>query len=203
MSVKKNILKEILGWVLAFLIPIIIVFTLNMKVFAISTIDQSSMHNTFFEGDVVYFNRFDDKLSSLKREDIILFLTNGREKHGLMDEVGIKLTDFTDKFRVKSERINERYVKRIIGMPGDVIDIKEDGSVTINGVRENKAYVVGKSPRGTISYPVTVPADHLFVLGDNREISKDSRYFGCISIKSVEGKATFVLWPPAKVGPVK
>ncbi len=200
MSSKIKIMKEIMGWLLALLIPLLIVFTLNMKVFAISGVDQTSMHNTLFEGDVVYFNRLADKVDELKREDIILFLTNGREKQGFWDEVNIKLIDFTDKFR--KDRINERYVKRIIGMPGDVIEITPEGDVYINGEKENKAYVVGKTPPRELSYPVKVPENQFFVMGDNREVSEDSRTFGCISIRSLEGKASMILWPPSKVGTI-
>ena len=200
MSGKGKILKEIMGWLLAFLVPILIVFVLNMKLFAISGVDQSSMHNTLFEGDVLYYNRLADQVTDFEREDIILFLTDGREKQGLWDEISIKLTDFTDKFR--KNKINERYVKRIIGMPGDVIDITPEGDVYINGAKENRAYVVGKTPIRALSYPIEVPEDHFFVMGDNREISEDSRSFGCVRIRSIEGKAVMMLWPPSKVGAI-
>ena len=200
LSGKGKILKEIMGWLLAFLVPILIVFVLNMKLFAISGVDQSSMHNTLFEGDVLYYNRLADQVTDFEREDIILFLTDGREKQGLWDEISIKLTDFTDKFR--KNKINERYVRRIIGMPGDVIDITPEGDVYINGVKENRAYVVGKTPIRALSYPIEVPEDHFFVMGDNREISEDSRSFGCVSIRSIEGKAVMMLWPPSKVGAI-
>ena len=200
LSGKGKILKEIMGWLLAFLVPILIVFVLNMKLFAISGVDQSSMHNTLFEGDVLYYNRLADQVTDFEREDIILFLTDGREKQGLWDEISIKLTDFTDKFR--KNKINERYVKRIIGMPGDVIDITPEGDVYINGAKENRAYVVGKTPIRALSYPIEVPEDHFFVMGDNREISEDSRSFGCVRIRSIEGKAVMMLWPPSKVGAI-
>lgn len=203
MSGKGKISREIISWLLAVLLPVIIVFALNVKVFAIPVIDQSSMHNTLFEGDVVYINRFADEMKDLKREDIVLFLTNGREKQGLLDEIGIKFTDIADKFRKKEDKINERYVKRIIGMPGDEIDITPEGKVFINGELENEAYVVGLTPPRDMAYPVKVPEGQLFVMGDNREVSLDSRNFGCISIKSLEGKAVFILWPPSKVGTIK
>ena len=203
LSGKVKILREITGWAIAILLPVIIVFTLNLKVFAIPVIDQSSMHNTLIEGDVVYVNRFCDNLSKLKREDIVLFLANGREKQGLIDEIGIKLTDISDKFKKKSNKTNERYIKRIIGMPGDVIDITSEGKVFINGSLENRDYVVGLTPPGDSIYPVLVPEGHLFVMGDNRGISKDSRHFGCISIKSIEGRADIVLWPISKVGNIE
>ncbi len=203
MSDKGKVFREILSWLLVIVIPVVLVFVLNVKVFALPVIDQSSMHNTLFEGDLVYVDRFADDLSSLKREDVILFLANGREKQGLWDEISLKFIDIADRFRPKEQKVNERYVKRIIGLPGDVIDITPEGAVYINGELENKSYVVGLTPPRDQTYPLTVPEGHLFVLGDNREISKDSRNFGCISIKSVEGKVRFLLWPLSRVGTVK
>lgn len=203
MSDKGKVFREILSWLLVIVIPVVLVFVLNVKVFALPVIDQSSMHNTLFEGDLVYVDRFADDLSSLKREDVILFLANGREKQGLWDEISLKFIDIADRFRPKEQKVNERYVKRIIGLPGDVIDITPEGAVYINGELENKSYVVGLTPPRDQIYPLTVPEGHLFVLGDNREISKDSRNFGCISIKSVEGKVRFLLWPLSRVGTVK
>jgi signal peptidase I len=203
LSDKGKVFREILSWLLVIVIPVVLVFVLNVKVFALPVIDQSSMHNTLFEGDLVYVDRFADDLSSLKREDVILFLANGREKQGLWDEISLKFIDIADRFRPKEQKVNERYVKRIIGLPGDVIDITPEGAVYINGELENKSYVVGLTPPRDQTYPLTVPEGHLFVLGDNREISKDSRNFGCISIKSVEGKVRFLLWPLSRVGTVK
>lgn len=199
----KKVIREIISWLMAIFVPVVILFVLNTKVFALPVIDQSSMHNTLFEGEVVYVNRFADDLSSLQRGDIILFLANGREKQGFWDEVGIKFTDITDKFRPEEQRINERYVKRIIGLPGDVIDITPEGAVYVNGELESAAYTVGATPPRSQTYPLTVPEGQLFVMGDNREMSRDSRHFGCISVKSIEGKVTFILWPLSRVGAVK
>ncbi len=199
MSRGKRIVKEILSWVMVIIIPFIIVFFLNMKVFAISGVDQPSMNNTLFEGEVVFYNRVNYNLDTVQRGDIILFLTNGKIKDGFLSEMEIKIQDFIDKFKPKDQRRNERYIKRVIGLPGDVIDIR-DGEVYVNGVKELKAYVVGLTPGFSQEYPLMVPEGHLFVMGDNRGISKDSRSFGCIDFRSVDGKAEFILWPPSRMG---
>jgi len=198
---RRSIIREILGWILAVIIPVILVFALNLFVFTISGVRQESMRNTLKEGDIVFFSRLSSDIDKLKRGDIILFLADGREKEGFLDELSIKINDFRAVITGRSTA--KRYVKRIIGMPGDMIDIREDGSVYINGEKESKAYVRGLTPPGKMGYPLEVPEDHIFVMGDNREVSSDSRDFGCISIKSVEGKAVFILWPPSKVGSIK
>lgn len=199
---RRNVLREILGWITAIIVPVILVFALNLFVFTISGVRQDSMRNTLTEGDVVFYSRLSSNIDKLERGDIILFLADGREKAGLIDELSIKMDDIKDIIKGKGST-PRRNVKRIIGMPGDIIDIREDGSVYINGEKENKAYVWGITPPRKMKYPLEVPENYFFVMGDNREISKDSRDYGCISINSVEGKAVFILWPPSKVGTIK
>ena len=117
----------------------------------------------------------------------------------VFSELAIKVQDFMDNFRQESQRTNKRFVKRVIGVPGDVIDI-HDGQVYVNGVKESGDYVLGTTPAFSGEYPLTVPPGKLFVMGDNREISKDSRNFGCIDARSVEGKAVMIIWPLSRIG---
>lgn len=196
---KKRIRHEVLSWLLVILIPLILVFFLNMKVFAISVVDQYSMNNTLFAGDLVYYNRINYNIHTVKRGDIILFLADGRIKEGILSELSIKVQDILDNFRQESQRVNKRLVKRVIGLPGDVIDIR-GGEVYVNGVKETGDYVLGPTLVFSGEYPITVPPGKLFVMGDNREISKDSRNFGCIDARSVEGKAVMIVWPLSRIG---
>jgi len=195
---KNRILREVIIWLLVVLIPLVLVFFLNMKVFAISAVNQYSMKNTLFEGELVYYNRINYNINTIERGDIILFLADGRIKDGFFSELAIKVQDFMDKFRHESLRANERLVKRVIGIPGDIIDI-HDGQVYVNGVKETGAYVAGTT-QASGEYPITVPPGKLFVMGDNREVSKDGRNFGCIDARSVEGKAVMIIWPPSRIG---
>lgn len=196
---KKKIIHEIFSWLLVILIPLVLVFFLNMKVFAISVVDQYSMNNTLFKGELVYYNRINYNINTIERGDIILFLADGKIKDGFFSELAIKVQDFMDNFRKESQRTNKRFVKRVIGVPGDVIDI-HDGQVYVNGVKESGDYVLGTTPPFSGEYPLTVPPGKLFVMGDNREISKDSRSFGCIDVHSVEGKAVMIIWPLSRIG---
>jgi len=104
-----------------------------------------------------------------------------------------------------SPRNNEFYeplVKRVIGLPGDVINIY-DGSVWVNGHVIDEPYlVVERTERAAehasnLIYPVTVPANHVFVLGDNRPGSTDSRHsaIGLVRIDDILGRVMFRLWP--------
>jgi signal peptidase I len=91
---------------------------------------------------------------------------------------------------------NLRLVKRVVGIPGDVIEIRE-GDAYINGQKLDEAYAVHALPRafrGGSYGPITVLHDEFFMMGDNRDNSRDSRYFGLVERKNLIGKPTFVYW---------
>lgn len=83
----------------------------------------------------------------------------------------------------------EYYVKRVIGVAGDTIDIK-DGEVYLNGEMLDEPYIQGptEAQSSAVSYPLTVGENRVFVMGDNRPGSVDSRSFGEVSVKSIKGK---------------
>lgn len=96
--------------------------------------------------------------------------------------------------------MDELLIKRVIGLPGDQVEIR-DGHVWINHQPLDEPYVV--FPADGDYGPIDVPPLHLFVLGDNRNFSNDSRTFGPIPMKDVIGRAWFSYWPPETVGPVQ
>jgi len=92
---------------------------------------------------------------------------------------------------------NEDFVKRVIGLPGDTV-WAQGGAVYVNGTKLHEPYLTQK----TAAFPKThVPAGELFVMGDNRGDSKDSRFgLGFVPIENVIGKAQVIVWPPSRVG---
>ncbi len=92
---------------------------------------------------------------------------------------------------------NELLIKRVIGLPGDVVEI-HDGQVFVNNQPLNEPYLEGIT--SGFYGPVTIPPLHIFVLGDNRNFSNDSRNFGTIPLKDVVGRAWFSYWPVDQVG---
>lgn len=97
------------------------------------------------------------------------------------------------------EKDNEKIIKRVIGMPGETVAIK-NGKIYINDKVIDDEYAYGE----TSDYnKVTLKDDEYFILGDNRLISKDSRYFGPIKDNEIKGKIVFRLFPFTKIGMVQ
>ncbi len=100
---------------------------------------------------------------------------------------------------------NGRLVKRVVGLPGDTVAI-QNGTLLVNGKPpyepyKKEKYDPAKAPPNTHSFgPATVPKDHVFVMGDNRANSRDSRTFGPVPTKNLVGEPTLRFWPPARLG---
>jgi signal peptidase I len=154
-------------------------------------VEQSSMENTLFENQKLMINKLDEPA----RGDIIIFFTDF-ESNSIIDDIAITLNDLF----IDSEKYT-RYVKRVIGVEGDEIDIFE-GAVYVNGIKLEEPYANGVTIAGAFDLPVTVGKNELFVLGDNRGVSSDSRDFGLINSKQIDGKAIYRVYPLSEMGSI-
>jgi signal peptidase I len=193
---KSKIFKEIRSWVLVILGAFFFAFLINSEVLAKVIVDQSSMENTLFTGQQLFVDVASYHFEEPKQGDIIIFFPN-EEKGNLMDSFARYIDGYRELF-TKIE-YHERYVKRVIGVAGDTVDIKDD-SVYINGEKLEEPYVNGITEVREFEVPYTVKEGELFVMGDNRDVSMDSRAFGPISLKQVEGRAFFRVYPFGKMG---
>ncbi len=178
-SDEVNIVKELLNLIIYIGIVVIICFCIITFVGQRTTVHGHSMSPTLESGDNLWIDKFSYKIGDPKRFDIIVFPYKD-----------------TDVF----------YIKRVIGLPGETVQIAPDGSIIIDGQILQESY--GKEiimDSGTACDPITLGEDEYFVLGDNRNDSRDSRWpdVGNIHKSKIVGKAVFRLSPFSKFGRVK
>ncbi len=196
----RKVLKEIGSWCIVLLLALLLSVLINSQLFSMATVKEVSMQDTLYEDQVLIINRLSYRNKTPKNGDIIVFYKS-REIGSFTQELVRSFKIITPFF--KSDAYSrDRLVKRVIATPGDLIDIV-DGAVYVNGERLSEPYVKGITLESGFSLPVTVGEDQLFVMGDNREESMDSRAFGLIDISHVEGKASFRLYPVNKMGKLK
>ena len=179
MEKSKKDKNEIKEWVKAFFIAVGLAIIIRQFFFAPIIVDGFSMMPTLEDQDRMIVNKFSYKFESPERFDIIVFRApEGRD-----------------------------YIKRVIGLPGDRVEYKND-VLYINGKPIEEPYL-DEYKKGIISGPLTdsfsktVPEGHVFVMGDNRRVSKDSRHIGPIPFEEILGKTNLVFWPFKEIGFVK
>jgi signal peptidase I len=193
---KKAVIKEIISWVAVFFAAFIIAFVFSSKVYAKVQVDQSSMENTLFDRQQLIEDNICYNFKKPERGDIITFFPYDK-KGTIVDD----FNRFVDKIASGGEEseFHRRYVKRVIGIEGDEIDIK-DGTVYLNGEKQEEPYAKGITDPKGCELPLTVGKNQIFVMGDNRVVSEDSRELGLINLDQVEGKIIFRLYPFSKFG---
>lgn len=103
----------------------------------------------------------------------------------------------------KSDPVAKILIKRIVAVGGQTVDLR-DGKVYVDGEPLDEPYVHGKvSDPGTISTPVTIPQGYVWLMGDNRPNSGDSRFYDAQPVSEVEGRAFFTYWPPGRLGALR
>lgn len=167
----------------------ILAFT-QAEIMCITKVYQWSMKPTLSEGDLLLVEKISYRVRKPKRGDVVILLKEPGE--GIETTyIGRFLVDYKNKYQQKPERV--RYVKRIIGLPGDEVDIR-NGNVYVNGKQLEEPYTIGLTVDSKGQYPKVIPKDCYFVLGDNRENSIDSRMFGCITKDQLESRVWVKLW---------
>jgi signal peptidase I len=178
-------LRSAVEWVAVIVGALVVALVVKTFLFQAFYIPSGSMEPTLEKGDRVLVNKLSYDLHDVNRGDVIVFELEE-------DEVG-------------PDGIKD-LIKRVIGLPGDVIETR-DGVVYINDEPLDEPYLAEGTTTGSPSdgqNPAierqTVPEGHVYVLGDNRSNSADSRYRGPIPIDSIVGRAFILVWPPGDIG---
>ena len=120
--------------------------------------------------------------------------------------VSVKSSSFEPGDIVAFYHGNKLLIKRFIAGPADWVDIDADGNVSVNGTVLDEPYIAEKAYGETnITLPYQVPDNRYFLMGDNRDVSVDSRNtaVGCVSDEQIVGKVVFCIWPLSQFGPVQ
>lgn len=154
----------------------LVIFLLIRQVVQNYRIESLSMEPNFYEGQFILVNKLAYRLGSPERGDVIVF---HNPRNG-----------------------DEDYIKRVIGLPGDTVQVRNQ-TVVVNGVPLEEPYLPEGLPLGPYFDPVVVESNHLFVMGDNRPNSEDSRAFGQLPEELIVGRAWLRVWPFSVFGLVK
>jgi signal peptidase I len=180
---KEELKREGLEWVKALGIGLIIFVVIRTFLFSNYVVEGESMMPTLQDGNKLVVNKIGYQIGELQHFDVIVFHANEEED----------------------------YVKRVIGLPGDTVEYKDD-KLYINGKYYEEPYLdkykkqtindklTGDFTLKEITGEKTVPDGKVFVLGDNRRGSMDSRYFGFIDEEEVVGKVNLRYWPLSEWG---
>ncbi len=177
----------------------IIVKTLLIQAFFIPSL---SMSPTLERGDRILVCRVCLHVSDIQRGDVIVFSDPNPIPGDERGPIGAVLHWLGEGIGVAQPE-DEDFIKRVIGLPGDVVEL-HDAELFVNGERIDEPYL--NAERDTSAYgPVTVPDGMLFVLGDNRAHSGDSRFppptgLGFVPEDKVIGKAFVIVYPPSRWG---
>jgi signal peptidase I len=180
---STSVLKEVLSWVFSFALALLVAILLKNYVVINADVPTGSMENTIMPGDRLVGNRLAYMSSEPERGDVVIFRYPDNEE--------------------------ELFVKRVIGLPGETVDI-EDGVVYINGEALDEDYVKeywgawDEGRENSTTSHFEVPQDCYLMLGDNRNDSKDARYWtnSYVEKDKILAKAELIYWPLSDFGKV-
>lgn len=172
---KQKRKKEMWAWIREFAVAVAVVLIIRTFFFSIINVQGNSMLNTLESGDRVYTSLLTARINGYERGDVVICSYPGR-------------TDLC--------------VKRLIGLPGDTVEIRE-GTVYVNGAALEEDYLDHVYSSSVNYSAITLEEGEYFVLGDNRPISHDSHSADVGPVTQLKGKVRFILWPLSRFGSVE
>lgn len=194
---EKTIASEILSWLKSIGIALLLAIVINVFVFEMTGVDGVSMNPTLEHGDRLFAIKINQVFKSIPdRGSIVIVDGDINKDRTLIDEI----KDSAIVSTILRRQNRNLLVKRVIGIPGDVLEFR-DNKLYRNGELIEEDYILEEMIME--SGIIEIPEDHVFVMGDNRNNSKDSRAIGPIPIKNVRAKVIFRVFPFSKFGVLK
>lgn len=192
--IKNKIVREIISWIVTVFVAVFIAIIINSYFFRISKVSGDSMLQTYHDKDVVYITRLPYIFGDVERNDIVIFDSSLKPRNFFTEvKESIKYNVISYKL-FNIQQPTNYYIKRVIAVEGDILQIKEDG-VYVNGKLLDEPYVnPAEEPLYTtpihdrFAEGITVPEGTVFVMGDNRNHSSDSRVIGFVPVEDIIGK---------------
>lgn len=207
---KPSLANGILNWLKETSFILITAITLSVLlrtfVFQAFFVPSESMVGTLLKDDRIIASKLSYRFGEINRGDVVVFADPGNWLPDPRPETGVRanVTKLFTWIGILPANSGSDLVKRVIGLPGDRVQCCTNKHIVVNGYElKNESYTQGSSDQ--IKFDITVPKGHLFVMGDNRQQSSDSRFHlefknGAIPIKNVVGQVVSVVWPLNRFG---
>lgn len=209
----SNRKKEIIEWIYCAAIAYVVVMIITHFIGTLTVVKQESMYSTLKPGERLVLNKFPKTFKQLPKEGDIITFESPSRLHYESNNVDLKnpvakyekdpTTLWGQIWHNVLEIDKVCYIKRVIGLPGDHIQIK-DGKVYKNDKVLNEPYLDnGTKTEATGAFSdIVVPDNAVFAMGDNRSVSMDCRAFGCIPMEKIESVVVIRVWPITRFGKV-
>lgn len=189
-TIGKQIIHEVGEWLYAIIIALVVAILVHIFVGQITRVSGESMENTFHNGDFLVVSKWDHiRGNTPVYDEVVIIDSRVKRERTWQDDVTDVVSNYLSVFSKDAER-HDAWVKRVIGLPGDTLEFK-DGHVWRNGKELEEPYTKEPTMNYSQTATVVVPEGYVFVMGDNRNHSSDSRFIGPVPIKNVIGKVVY------------
>lgn len=208
MSKKSNsFIRETAVVVVSALVLSVLVRTFIFQAFYVPS---ASMENTLLVNDRIVVSKISTRITGIHRGDVVVFHDPSHWLgDGYADPYGTKFGHFLQYVGIVPANSGKDLVKRVIGVGGDRIQCCDtQGRIMRNGVGIDEPYIRSGSSTNQVNFNVIVPEGYVFVMGDNRGNSEDSRFHldlnnGMVPLKDVVGRVSVRVWPIGRIGGIE